>query len=115
MHRLRADLVFDFQISLSRNRQTCRIGVWIKSHIIMRLAHPRQGCVIVNFNRIAPRISSGTAFFDFAKSISVKAFAVIDQLIDFALEGCFQKVRDEVVIVGVRQHLCQGETLHPLV
>ena len=80
----------------------------------MRLAHPRQGCVIVNFNRIAPEFLQD-GFFDFAKSISVKAFAVIDQLIDFALEGCFQKVRDEVVIVGVRQHLCQGETLHPLV
>lgn len=60
-------LFLDFQISLSRNRQTCRIGVWIKSHIIMRLAHPRQGCVIVNFNRIAPEFLQD-GFFDFAKS-----------------------------------------------
>ena len=50
---------FDALADLCGNGQSGAVGLGVKSHIVMRLAHPGERCVIGNFHIIAPELLQG--------------------------------------------------------
>ena len=74
----------------------------------MALAHPGQGCIVIDFNGISPELCQDF-LHDAIEFASAEGSTFFNQGVDLALEGCFQQVGDEVVEVGVCQTVSQGK------
>ena len=90
------------QVTRCWDNQASWVGVAVKPHVVVALAHPGQSCVVIDFNGVSPEFCQDF-LHDAIEFASAEGSTFFNQGVDLALESRFQQVGDEVVEVGICQ------------
>jgi hypothetical protein len=91
-------LVFDHLGDLGSDRETCRVRIGIETHEVVGLSHPRETRPVGNLDGLTPEFLQDTKF-ESVQDVRRQRLFPLDLVVDFPLEGRFEEVCHEVMII----------------